>query len=299
MYLGYNTNGLANHDPLQAIELIAELGYEGIAITVDHGWLNPFDPQFDVRLREFQNALELYRLKTVVETGARFLLNPNVKHEPTLISEGSENRSQRIDYLKHCIDVAASLGSDCVSLWSGKKPDTVNLQTAMDRLAESLDPVIQYAESNGVIIGFEPEPDMLIDTMNAYERLLQWIDSPTFQLTLDIGHLFCQGEVPIVDFIWRWKDRIVNVHIEDMKAGEHEHLMFGDGHIHFPPIFAALQEINYQGGVYVELSRHSFNAPVFAKQSIDFLAPFFSQEKPKPGPRSPFHTDRNSGEGLI
>ncbi|MDG2012269.1 MAG: sugar phosphate isomerase/epimerase [Pirellulaceae bacterium] len=299
VYLGYNTNGLANHHSLQAIELIAELGYDGIAITVDHGWLNPFDPQFDARLREFESALQLYRLKTVVETGARFLLNPNVKHEPTLISEGSENRFQRIEYLKRCIDVAASLGSDCVSLWSGKKPDTINLQTAMDRLAESLDPVIQYAETNDVIIGFEPEPGMLIDTMNAYERLLQWIDSPAFQLTLDIGHLFCQGEVPIVDFILRWKDRIVNVHIEDMKAGDHEHLMFGDGHIHFPPIFAALQDIDYQGGVFVELSRHSYNAPVFAKQSIDFLAQFFPQEKSNPKNRSPFRTDHNSGEGLL
>ena len=30
-------------------------------------------------------------------------------------------------------------------------------------------------------------------------------------LTLDVGHLHCQGEVPIADFIRDWGDRLVNV----------------------------------------------------------------------------------------
>lgn len=294
MYLGYNTNGFANHAAWDAIELISEIGYRGIGITVDHTWLNPFNADWEEELAQVKKWVDLYRLNTVIETGARFLLNPNVKHEPTLISEGSENRLKRIDFLKRCIDTAAYLGSDCVSLWSGRKPETINLQTAMDRLAESLDPVIQYAETNGVILGFEPEPGMLIDTMNAYERLLQWIDSPSFQLTLDIGHLFCQGEVPIVDFITRWQDRIVNIHLEDMKAGVHEHLMFGDGDIHFPPIFEALYEIDYQGGVFVELSRHSHNAPMFANECMKFLGGFFPTQTRGADYLKPFQRDPES-----
>ena len=294
LYLGYNTNGFANHAPLDAIELISEIGYRGIGITVDHTWLNPFNAHWEEQLPQFKKWIDLYRLNTVVETGARFLLNPNVKHEPTLISEGAENRLKRIEFLKRCIDIAAYLGSDCVSLWSGRKPQTINLQTAMDRLAESLDPVVQYAESKNVVLGFEPEPGMLIDTMNAYERLLQWIDSPAFQLTLDIGHLFCQGEVPIVDFISRWKGRIVNIHLEDMKVGVHEHLMFGDGDIHFPPIFSALNEIDYQGGVFVELSRHSYNAPWFANESMKFLAGFFPNQSRGVDFLKPFQRDSES-----
>ena len=63
----------------------------------------------------------------------------------------------------------------------------------------------------------------------------------TLQLTLDVGHLYCQGEVPIADYILRFGPRIVNVHIEDMRAGVHEHLMFGEGEMDFPPILAALR----------------------------------------------------------
>ena len=36
MFLGYNTNGLAHHDLLDAIALLAEIGYRGVAITLDH-----------------------------------------------------------------------------------------------------------------------------------------------------------------------------------------------------------------------------------------------------------------------
>jgi sugar phosphate isomerase/epimerase len=83
--------------------------------------------------------------------------------------------------------------------------------------------------------------------------------------------LHCLGELPIDDQIRRWGPRIVNVHIEDMRCGIHEHLMFGDGEMEFPPILKALGEIEYSGGVHVELSRHSHEGPVVVEQAFHFL----------------------------
>ena len=128
-----------------------------------------------------------------------------------------------------------------------------------------------HAAGQGVRIGFEPEPGMLIDTMASYSELIEQIDSPRLALTLDLGHLHCLGETPIADQIHRWKDRLGNVHIEDMRSGIHEHLMFGEGEIDFPPILAALKQANYRGGLHVELSRHSHRAPTAAKQAYAYL----------------------------
>ena len=119
---------------------------------------------------------------------------------------------------------------------------------------------------------------MLIDTLDRYDELLaelaaKGVDASRLRLTIDVGHLHCQGELPIAEKIRQWRDRLANVHIEDMRAGVHEHLMFGEGEIDFPPVIAALAEIGYDGLLSVELSRHSHEGPAAARRAYNFLRP--------------------------
>ena len=60
-----------------------------------------------------------------------------------------------------------------------------------------------------------------------------------------------------------------------MRRGVHEHLMFGEGEIDFGPVLAALREIGYEGGVHVELSRHSHDAVETARRALRYLRNFF------------------------
>ena len=273
MFLGYNTNGCAHHDLFDAVEIMAEIGYRGVAITIDHAVLNRQAQRFEEQMERMQDALDRFGLRSVIETGARYLLNSREKHQPTLMAAEPLARTERLAFLMQAIDVAARLESDCVSLWSGTLRDDVDESDAFDRLASGLQEILPYAADRDVTIGFEPEPGMFIDTMQRFEQLLRHVDAPNFKLTLDVGHLHCQGEEPIAEVIHRWAERIGNVHIEDMRRGRHEHLMFGEGQMDFPPIIAALKDINYQGGVFVELSRHSHAAPEAMRQSYDFLEP--------------------------
>jgi sugar phosphate isomerase/epimerase len=272
MYLGYNTNGLAHHSLPAAIELLAELGYRGVAITLDQCSLNPYGENFARDLKEIERLLTRYKLRAVIETGARFLLDPREKHEPTLVTSDEAGRLRRVDFLKRAIDVAAALDSDCVSLWAGVVRHSAGRDQAMSDLAVGLARVLEYAEQRRVLVGFEPEPGMLVDTMAAFDELRRRVDSSYLALTLDVGHLHCQGETPIAEVIRTWRDLLVNVHIEDMRAGVHEHLMLGEGEMDFPPIIAALDEVGYDGGVHVELSRHSHDGPRAAAQAFSFLS---------------------------
>lgn len=276
MLLGYNTNGLAHHDPLDAIDLIADIGYRAIGLTIDHPLCSPFDDNWQASADVLLTALERRGLRSVIETGARFLLDPRAKHEPTLVSPDPARRLLRVEFLLWSIDIAAQLGSDCVSFWSGIVRDGASDDAAWSRLLEGLKPVVAYAADREVTLAFEPEPGMFIDTMARYDELLEKLNAPQFKLTLDLGHLHCQGEVPIARYLQRYRQRLANIHIEDMRHGVHEHLMFGEGEIDFAPIFAALREIDYQAGVYVELSRHSHEGPTAAQQAYDFLQPLVS-----------------------
>ena len=199
-----------------------------------------------------------------------------------------------MEFYKYAVDYAAALGSDCVSLWSGRLHEGVARDQAMAWLVEGLGEVLSYAAGKQVAIGFEPEPGMLIDSMRGFEELLDRIDAPNLRLTLDVGHLHCQGETPIAETIRRFAPRLVNVHLEDMRAGRHEHLMFGEGEIDFPPIFRALAEVGYSGGVHVELSRHSHEAPSAARRAMECLQKFWlaagladCTKSPSPSGRGP------------
>ncbi|MFO0901806.1 MAG: sugar phosphate isomerase/epimerase family protein [Pirellulales bacterium] len=272
MRIGYNTNGFAHHAPLDALSILAELGYRSIAVTLDHQCLNPFAPDLSQQLADYQRRIAQLGLHTVVETGARFLLDPRTKHEPTLVTADAAGRARRVDFLKRAIDIAAQLGSDCISFWSGIVRDAAPTEAVWRRLVESLQPVLDHASHRQVAIGFEPEPGMFIDTMNRYDELVERLGAPAhFRLTLDVGHLHCQGETPLADYIHRYAPQLVNVHLEDMRAGVHDHLMFGEGEIDFRSVMTAFRDIQYAGGIHVELSRHSHEAPTAAQRSLEFL----------------------------
>ncbi len=273
MHLGYNTNGLAHHSLPAALRLLAGLGYESVAITLDHSALNPYRSDFAVQLQETKALLQELELRSVIETGARFLLDPRHKHEPTLVSAKTSGRPLRIEFLRYAVDIAAELNSDCVSLWSGAIRDGVDWDKGFSRLVEGLQLVADYAERRNVTLGFEPEPGMLIDTMERFQLLVDALDSPQLKLTLDVGHLHCLDEGPISQVICQWGEQLVNIHIEDMRRGIHEHLMFGDGEMDFPPIVTALREVDYTGGLHVELSRHSHKGPSAAREAHSFLKP--------------------------
>jgi sugar phosphate isomerase/epimerase len=291
MLLGYNTNGLAHHDLFDAVELLADIGYRSVAITIDHTALPPASASYQQQMEKFygimsnqypmyyrraaerlQNLLINRQMRSVIETGARFLLDPRQKHEPTLVSPDPADRRRRIEFYKYAVDTAFALGSDCVSLWSGRLQANVSHIDAFTWLVEGLCETLDYASSKRVTIAFEPEPGMLIDTMARWEELLAQPGMEDLCLTLDVGHLHCQSEGPIETVIQRWATRLVNVHIEDMRAGRHEHLMFGDGEIDFPPVLRALENVGYVGGVHVELSRHSHEGPSAAQRAYDILS---------------------------
>jgi sugar phosphate isomerase/epimerase len=270
MLLGYNTNGLAHHSLLDAIALVAEIGYRSVAITIDHHALAPGCGAAEIgRVRD---VLGRRGLRSVIETGARFLLDPRVKHEPTLLSADPVGRARRVEFYRHAIRCAAELGSDCVSIWSGVLRERIDRRAAFDRLATGLEQVLAYAAEHGVKVAIEPEPGMLLDTAAALDELLARVDAPQLGVTLDVGHLVCSAE-PVAETIRRWGPRLWNVHLEDMRRGVHEHLMFGAGEVDFPLALAALQAAGYSGGLHVELSRHSHQGPEAARQAYEYLTP--------------------------
>jgi len=246
--LGYNTNGFAHHRLEDALDILAGIGYRSVGLTIDvhhQPW-----PGLARALRERD-------LLPVIETGARFLLDPRRKHHPTLLSEG---RERRIGFYERCLDLAAELGAPCISLWSGRGEDRALLVDGLGRVLES-------ARSRGVQVGFEPEPGMCVETMAQYDEVKRQL--PGLRLTLDVGHVHCLERERPEEVIARYRADLVNVHLDDHRRGVHDHLMFGEGEIDWPPVLAALRDLDVPATV--ELSRHSHDAVEAARRAYAFL----------------------------
>ncbi|MEM8884801.1 MAG: sugar phosphate isomerase/epimerase family protein [Planctomycetota bacterium] len=252
--LGYNTNGFAHHRLEDALDLIAGIGYRSVGLTLDVHHAPPGATDY----RQLGRELSDRGLLPVVETGARFLLDPRRKHFPTLMSAG---RERRIDIYRACLDAAAELGAPCISLWSGAGDDRA-------ALVDGLGKVLAYAAPLGIEVGFEPEPGMHVETMAQYDELKR--ELPQLRLTVDVGHVHCLEEERPESVLDRYREDLVNVHLDDHRRGVHEHLMFGEGEIEWDPVLAVLAELEVPATV--ELSRHSPMAVEAAERAFAFLA---------------------------
>lgn len=266
---GYGTNGFANHRLDEALAVIAGLGYTGVALTLDHHHLDPFGPDLAGRVDAVAKRLDQLGLAVVIETGARYLLDPWLKHSPTLLDDDPE---LRLDFLTQAVRIGADLGAEAVSFWAGVRPPAVAEAVAWDRLRAGCAQVLAAADKARVPLGFEPEPGMLVQTLSDWFQLRDSLGAPElFGLTLDIGHCRCVEPEPAPDCVRRAGPFLVNVQIDDMRRGVHEHLEFGTGEVDFPPTLRALDDAGYRGLVAVELPRHAHAAPKVARESLAFL----------------------------
>lgn len=254
--LAYNTNGTQNHRLFDAVALIADAGYDGVALTLDVHHLDPFARNLPRRAEALARRLAQLELGCVVETGARYLLDPRAKHEPTLVSPEPGGRMRRIDFLRRAVDVAEICDAEAVSLWAGVAQ--VAPATAWPWLVDGLRAVVAYARARNVTIAFEPEPGMLVETLDDFERLAAEVEG--LMLALDTGHCLVTGEREAADAVREFAGRLGTVAIEDMRRGEHLHLPFGEGDMDVPAVVGALEAIGFGGLVCVELSRDSHRA---------------------------------------
>lgn len=271
MDLAYNTNGFAHHRLDDALAILADLGYAGVALTPDIQHLDPLTSG-PADVERVRRRLESLGLSIVIESGARFALDPRQKHHPSLLS--CDGYARRQDYYRRLVDLAQALCAPLVSIWSGRaENDTPAGDAALALLAERLKPVLDYAKARAVTIAFEPEPGMRVDRLADYCRLAEQVerDGRSLALTIDVGHLAASEEPPFERHLGANADRLASVQLDDSPRGVHEHRFFGDGVVDFRAIAAELARIGYRGPLAVELSRHSHDAVATARRAVQFL----------------------------
>lgn len=266
----YNTNGLAHHRLDDALSLLADTGYAGVALTLDVHHLDPYADDAFAQAGRLRTRLDALGLEVVVETGARYLLDPRRKHEPTLVSPQAEGRTRRLAYLRRACELAGVLRAEAVSFWAGVPRAGVDRAQAWGWL---VDGVAALAESHGQAaysLAVEPEPGMLVADCDDWARLRAAV--PAVMLALDTGHCVVTGAYAPQEAVRAFLPHLGTVAVEGMRRGVHEHLPLDEGDVDLPAVLGALGAGGYDRLVTLELSRDSHRAHEMVPRALATLA---------------------------
>jgi len=274
-HLAFSTNAFKKNSLDEALAAIADAGYRGVELMADvpHAL-----PSALGRSERRDLMLRLVDLGLVVSNVNAFtLFARGDTYHPTWIEDDAARRCERIDHTLACIELAGEFASKTVSLQPGGPLIGTGLsaKAAAERFAESLAEVLPRAKEHEVTLAIEPEPGLLIQTSEEYLNFKRrfFPDEDRIHMNCDIGHLFCVGEDPAA-VIRHMPGEIAHVHVEDIGQNRvHQHLAPGKGAIDFAAVFAALNDIAYDGWATIELYPYETTAAQIAKAAMAHLRP--------------------------
>lgn len=249
---------------------IRKLGYSGVEIAPFT--FSPYDETFDLRTVSAQRivdtrqqiedaGLEMIGLHWLLaKTNGYYLTSP----DPTV-------RRRTGDYLKSLAELCASLGGKIMVLGSPKQRNLlpgVSYEDAEEFAVEVLHMAMPICKQHGVTIALEPlgpaEGDFMLTAQSGI-RLAEMVDSPYCKLHLDVKAMSSEDK-PIADIIRDSRQWMVHFHANDPNL-----LGPGMGEVDFNPILSALNEINYDGWVSVEVFKYEPSPDDIARKSIEYM----------------------------
>jgi len=201
------------------------------------------------------------------------LLAARVNAERSITSVDPMARQHGIDYLKTCIEAAATLGADIVGgplfggplVFAGVRPspiDETERRARFDRCVDGLSTAANEAVKAGIQLALEPlnrfETD-IISTVSQAIEVVDYVDSPGLGLLLDSFHMNIE-ERSISDAVRTAGDRIIH-----FQANENHRGFPGTGHLPWSEIAQALHDVGYKGPVSLEPFRRNddrFGVPI-------------------------------------
>ncbi len=274
MKLAFSTNAYLHYSFPEAVRRIASLGYGGVEVMADvpHAW-----PAFllDEQKRALREALAKNHLAISNINGFMMhaINDPRQRYwHPSWIEPDPHYRRIRVEHTKRCLTLARELGAACITTEPGGPVEPgASWSKALKLFVEEIKPVAEHAEKEGVLLLVEPEPGLLLETMDQFLEFRQLLDSPSVGLNFDIGHAFCVGDDPATT-IPRLAEHIRHIHLEDIAVTRvHQHLVPGDGAIDFPATLRAIQSIDYRGWVTIELYPYIENPDEAARRGRHYI----------------------------
>ena len=285
MNFGFSMNAFRQYELKEGIAVLADADYDGIEILLDEPHLFPGTADTSdieqVRTWIADNAVAIsncnaFMLSAIERSAegktAEYGRDIEGFQHPSFVEPAEQDRRERIEHTKNAVRTAAALGADHISVPpGGPVPRGTTREEAMDAFVDGIREVAETAETAGVDVLIEPEPDLLIETSAEFLAFIERIDSPRIGCNFDAGHFYSVGEDP-AELVKTLDTHTSHYHLEDIPADRtHEHTQLGEGSMDIDGFLEAVEDSGYDSFVTVELYPYEETAQETANTAMQYL----------------------------
>jgi sugar phosphate isomerase/epimerase len=268
----FHNLGAGNTRPEQAIEIIGEMGFEGIELILT-GRAEIADYWTDATLDRTRKRLEHYKLQV-----PQFAIFQPVVEE--LTSTSMDKRQKALDRFEAGCRIAAKLGAPLVNIvapWprelkgpsvylpryyevSNAKPGEkfhIDIAPGFDWdkvwevFVEAIKGCLERAKASGLRFTVENHTHTMVPDSGSLLRLWDAIRDPALGVNLDLGWIALNREYPPVA-IHKIRKHLMNVHVRDIDGLMRRFVHIGQGVMDFEAIAEALKAVGYHGFLSLE-----------------------------------------------
>jgi sugar phosphate isomerase/epimerase len=233
-FFGFRTAGYRDWPLHQAFASIARAGFDGVEICLEHPGARP-----ETLSPASAQAIAAQAHDAGLQVAS---VSYHADAEDDLPREQNQFRA---------IALTRPLGAHILILNArSKRPGHEAEQ--WDAFRALLERLLARAEAEDVLLALEPEPGHFLHGTAEMLQLLQEIPHPRLGVNLDVGHAFLT-DPDVSASIRSLGSRIFHTHVEGMPAGEHRHLLPGEGDLDLRAVRDALDEVGYNGFYTVDL----------------------------------------------
>ncbi len=246
----------------QMIRVSGQLGYDSVEFNVDEDALLP-------RLWGKQKRAEL--LSLAEDSGVALQsLCINAHRTFNYASPDPHTRAIGVSLLNQCIELAVDLRGELILVcgWDCKEP---KIERSWDLFKAGLLQSVSLAEHHGITLALEAVGfEYLLTTAQLMEMIAE-VDSPCLGVYLDVGNAASIGLSPVEE-IKAAGQRAAQMHFKDTRAEFFaQTLPFGEGIVDFGAALQALEEIDYDGYLVVELHPARDDPVRIAREAKEYL----------------------------
>jgi sugar phosphate isomerase/epimerase len=267
------------YELVRAIRHTALAGYTGIEILADRPHAYPIDLNDEARAT-VRSALAKHRL-AVSNINAEPMEALRDKMRPSWIEPDPVLSGERLMHTLDAGQLANDLGAPHLSTMpAGMLQEEMTPEQALEQFVAGLKRLAVEGAKKAKKkrpcppVLFGARHGFLVETAEQILDVLERVGSDRIGATLNTGRLRSAGQ-DVGEAIRRLRGQLRHVHLEDCsRHGDGKIVVPGTGLVDFAAVFAALDDIGYDGWLTVNLAGADVHPDVAAKQALQYLGQF-------------------------